>query len=144
MIVCEPRGKRAGATASGKSVIAPTAYSIAPLRAEISAIHCSAFCFRVHTTLTLCAGNHGLRIECAHHRAIDRWSPRHVNGGLRLAIRARPRGRANKNDNRIHDRSRFFDVFRPVGICECLRLSAHSLSCDELQHGVVAKARAGI
>jgi hypothetical protein len=63
--------------------------------------------FRTVSLHKICAGNHSLRIECAHHWIIDRWSPHHVDRGLCLAIGVRQRGRANKNDNRIHDGPRF-------------------------------------
>jgi hypothetical protein len=59
--------------------------------------------FRTVSLHKICAGNHGLRIQCAHHWIVDCRTADHVNGGLRLAIRVRQRGRANKNDNRIHD-----------------------------------------
>ncbi len=43
--------------------------------------------FRTVTLHKICAGNHRLRIECAHHWIVDGRAPDHVNGRLRLTIR---------------------------------------------------------
>jgi hypothetical protein len=95
--------------------------------------------FRTVGLHKICAGNHGLRIECAHHRIVDRRSPHDVNGAPRLAVRMRQRGRANKNYNRIHDRPR---LMMDVGQWALWTPSAlsHSLTRDELQHGAIAKS----
>jgi hypothetical protein len=57
-----------------------------------------AYDFHIFGSIVLhkiCAGNHRLRIHCAHHWIVDSRAPDHVNRGFRLTIGMRQRGRAN-------------------------------------------------
>ncbi len=101
---------RSTAACERKSVVAPASAASAPLLLDcglarldlghpLVGVHRpSADHLHVFAALhKICAGNHCLRIQSAHHWIVDGRTADHVNRGFRLTIRVRQRGRAYEN-----------------------------------------------